>query len=82
MMSAEETVELLIGAWKLMVGRIPGAVIKQANGVATMFAHVPLPFLSLSTPDSPLANAGALRGALAVVRKRAKTCEHGSLLAL
>ena len=82
MMSAEETVELLIGAWKLMVGRLPGAVIEQANGVATMFAHVPLPFLNLSTPDSPLANAGALRGALAIVRERAQTCEHGSLLAL
>ncbi len=66
----------------MMVGRLPGAVIEQANGVATMFAHVPLPFLNLSMPDYPLATAGDLRAALAVVRVRAKTCEHGSLLAL
>ena len=81
-MSNEENVDVLIEAWKLMVGRLPGAVIEQANGVATMFAHVPLPFLNLSMPDYPLANAEALRGALAVVRERAKSCKHGSLLAL
>jgi GNAT superfamily N-acetyltransferase len=81
-MSNEENVDVLIEAWKLMVGRLPGAVIEQANGVATMFAHVPLPFLNLSMPDCPLANAEALRGALAVVRERAKSCKHGSLLAL
>jgi len=82
MMSDKEVVEVLIEAWKLMVGRLPDAVIEQANGVATMFAHVPLPFLNLSMPDCPLANAEALRGALGVVRERAKSCEHGSLLAL
>jgi GNAT superfamily N-acetyltransferase len=82
MMSNEENVDLLIEAWKLMVGRLPGAAIEHASGVATMFAHVPLPFLNLSMPDCPLADAEALRGALIVVRERAKTCEHGSLLAL
>lgn len=82
MMSDEETVEVLIEAWKLIVGRLPGAAIEHAKGVATMFAHVPLPFLNLSMPDSPLANAEELRGALSVVRERAKACQHGSLLAL
>jgi GNAT superfamily N-acetyltransferase len=82
MMSNEETVEVLIGAWKLMVGRLPGAAIEHAHGVATMFAHVPLPFLNLSMPDRPLPDAEALRGTLAVVKARTKACEHGSLLAL
>ena len=82
MMSNVETVEVLIEAWKLMVGRLPGAAIEHAKGVATMFAHVPLPFLNLSMPDCPLATADALRGALCVVRERAKSCVHGSLLAL
>jgi GNAT superfamily N-acetyltransferase len=81
-MSNEETVAVLIEAWKLMVGRLPGAAIQHAKGVATMFAHAPLPFLNLSMPDCPLADAEELRGALAVVKARAKTCEHGSLLAL
>ena len=82
MMSNEETVEVLIEAWKLMVGRLPESVIEHANGVATMFAHVPLPFLNLSMPDCPLATSEDLRGALAVVKARAKTCEWPSLLAL
>ena len=81
-MSNEETVDLLIKAWKLMVGRLPGSKIDHADGVATMFAHVPLPFLNVSVPDCPLANAEELRGALTLVRERAKTCKHGSLLAL
>ncbi len=81
-MSTEETVEVFIEAWKLMVGRLPGAAIEHAEGVAAMFAHVPLPFLNLSMPDGPLPNAEDLRGALGVVKARAKTCEHVSLLAL
>jgi GNAT superfamily N-acetyltransferase len=81
MLTNEENVEVLIEAWKLMVGRLPGAVIEQANGVASMFAYVPLPFLNLSMPDCPLPDAEALRGALAVVRQRAKACQYGSLLA-
>ena len=81
-MSNEETVQVLIEAWKLMVGRLPGSKIEHAKGVATMFAHVPLPFLNISTPDCPLATAEQLRDTLAVVRGRAKTCGHGSLLAL
>jgi hypothetical protein len=62
-MSNEETVEVLIEAWKLMVGRLPGAAIEHAKGIATMFAHAPLPFLNLSMPDCPLADAEELRDA-------------------
>jgi len=82
MMSNEETAALLIEAWKLLVGRLPGSKIDHAKGVATMFAHVPLPFLNISMPDCPLTTAEQLRRALTVVRDRAKTCEHGSLLAM
>jgi hypothetical protein len=53
-MSPEETVEVLIEAWKVLVGRFPGATIDHTQSVATMFAQLPLPFLNLSTPDRPL----------------------------
>jgi GNAT superfamily N-acetyltransferase len=82
MTSREEIVEALIEAWKLMVGRIPGAKIEQAGGVATMFANVPMPFLNLSTPERPVADARSLRTVLALAGERARACEHGSLVAL
>lgn len=82
MFTDEENVEVLIEAWKLMVGRLPGAEIEQSQGVSTMFAHVPLPFLNLSMPDCPLLDVQALRRALALVSSRAEACAHSSLLAL
>ncbi len=82
MMSTEENVEVLIEAWKLMVGRLPGGKIEHAGRVATMFGHVPLAFLNLSTPDCPLVDAEDLRGVIATVQHRAGACEHPSLFAL
>jgi len=81
-MSTEETVRVLIEAWKLMVGRFPGARIEHAQSVATTFANLPLPFLNLSMPDRPLRDVQALRAALTVIKHRAKSCEHASLVAL
>jgi len=81
-MMPKESVEVLIDAWKLMVGRLPDAKIEHAGGVATMFAHVPLPFFNLSTPDRPLVEAADLRRVLAVTKERAKACSHGSVFAL
>jgi GNAT superfamily N-acetyltransferase len=82
LISTEENVGSLIDAWKLMVGRLPASAITHARGVATMFGHVPLAFFNLSVPDRPLANAGQLREALAIVKERAKTCPHPSILGL
>jgi GNAT superfamily N-acetyltransferase len=81
-MSHEETVEVLIEAWKLMVARFPGAEIEHAQSVATMFTHLPLPFLNLSMPDRPLLDDHSLRAVLTVIKARAKSCAHGSLAAL
>lgn len=81
-MSPAETVEVLIEAWKLMVARFPGAQIEHAESVVSMFAHLPLPFLNISMPDRPLASASDLRAALTVIKGRAKSCRHGSLVAL
>jgi GNAT superfamily N-acetyltransferase len=81
-MSPEETVEVLIEAWKVLVGRFPGGTIEHAQSVATMFAQLPLPFLNLSTPDRPLASATDFRAALAIIKDRAKSCKHDSLVAL
>ena len=81
-MSTEETVRVLIEAWKLMVGRFPGAKIEHAASVATTFAHLPLSFLNISFPDRPLPDEQALRAALAVIKNRAGSCTHASLAAL
>ena len=82
MLSTEENVAVLIEAWKLMVGRLPGAKIHQSGGVATMFGHVALPFLNLSVLDRRLADEQDLRSVLAVARERARSCAHGSMLGL
>jgi GNAT superfamily N-acetyltransferase len=82
MTSAEENVKVLIEAWKLMVGRLPGSRIEHAGGVATMFGQVPLPFLNLSAHDRPLADEEDLRRILAVARERAGACQHGSFVAI
>ena len=81
-MAPAETVEVLIEAWKLLVGRFPGATIEHAQSVATTFAHLPLPFLNISTPDSPLPDEQSLRAALTSMKDRAKSCKHDSLVAL
>lgn len=82
MWSTEENVKVLIDSWKLMVGRLPGGTIEHAVRVATMFGHVPLPFLNMSTPECPLVSAEDLRGVLAIVQQRAAACEYDSLFAL
>ena len=81
-MSPEETVSVLIEAWKLMVGRFPGAKIDHAESVVTTFAQLALPFLNISMPDGPLPDEPAFRAALAVIKNRAKSCKHDSLVAL
>ena len=82
MMTNEENVAVLIEAWKLMVGRLPGAEILHHAGLATMFGHAPLQFLNLSAPDRQLLGEADLRATLALAKQRAGTCQHGSLLAL
>jgi GNAT superfamily N-acetyltransferase len=81
-MSTEETVRVLLEAWKLMAGRFPDANIEHAENVATMFANLPLPFLNISMPDRPLPDERTLRAALTVIKDRAKSCKHESLVAL
>jgi GNAT superfamily N-acetyltransferase len=82
MLSDEENVAVLIDAWKLMVGRLPGSTIEHSRGTATMFGHVPLPFLNISAADHPLRDTEDLRGVLEIAKERAQACKHGSLFAL
>jgi GNAT superfamily N-acetyltransferase len=81
-MTPKDSVGILIDAWKVMVGRFPTGEIRQADGVATMFGHVPQQFLNLSTPDRPLADVHELRAALVAAKERAATCKHASFLVL
>jgi GNAT superfamily N-acetyltransferase len=82
MTSHEENARVLIEAWKLMVGRLPEPDIRQAAGLATTFAHVPLPFLNLSMQDRPAAGAGEFQALLDVARERSAGCAHGTMLAV
>jgi GNAT superfamily N-acetyltransferase len=82
MKSSEENVEVLIAAWSLMVSRFPHAAIQRADGLATMFAHVPLPFINMSVQDRPLVDADDMRKLFAVARARAATCKYTSMLGI
>jgi hypothetical protein len=82
MKSSEENVEVLIAAWSLMVSRFPNAAIQRADGLATMFAHVPLPFINMSVQDRPLVDADDMHKLFAVARVRAATCKYTSMLGI
>ena len=60
--TGDENARLSIEEWKLMVGRLPGGVNTQADGVAKMCANVAPPFLNLSTPERPAVDGTDLRG--------------------
>lgn len=81
-MTSDENVGLLIEAWKLMVGRMPGGVNTQTEGVATMCANVALPFFNLSTLERSVGDVEDLRGLMEVAKARAAACDHASLLVL
>ncbi len=80
--SNEENVRVLIDAWTLMVGRLPGSMIDHSGGVASMFGQVDLPFLNISAPDRPTTGAQDFRGIVTLIGKRAAQCPHPSLVAL
>jgi GNAT superfamily N-acetyltransferase len=80
--SNRNNIEALIAAWTAMVGRLPGNTIERSAGVATSFAHVPLPLLNLSILDRAFVDGPDFRGAVGVARERARACRHGSLVAV
>ncbi len=82
MSPVNDNVRILIEAWKLMVSRLPGSTVQHEAGVASMFGQVPLSFLNISAQDHPLLTVADLRAALTLMRDRAKSCQHRSLIAL
>lgn len=80
MISNDENMRVLVEAWKVMAGRMPGATIEQADGVSTMFGHVPLPFLNFGVLDRPAADVEDLRRMLEIYQQRAAGCSYPSLL--
>ena len=81
-MNTQETVTSLIDAWKLMIGRLPGGRIEHDGGLATIFGHVPMPFLNLSAIDRFLVEEAELRAVLQLAKARAASCPYGSILSL
>jgi ribosomal protein S18 acetylase RimI-like enzyme len=82
MLATEENVQTLIDAWKLMTGRFAGSGFEGAEGVASTFANIALPFMNISFQDRPTTNGQELRSLLQTMRQRAKTCPHPSMIAL
>lgn len=80
MTNTQENVTVLIDAWKLLAGRMRGHAITHANGVASMFANITLPFLNMSVVDHPTPDPAQLRTALATARDRSAACPFPSLL--
>lgn len=74
MFSDADNVATLIEAWALMVGRLPGHSIVREDGVASTFAHVPLPFLNLSILERPATDEASFRAAFEVMRARTEAC--------
>jgi GNAT superfamily N-acetyltransferase len=80
MTDTQENVNILIDAWKLLAGRMPGSAITHADGVASMFANITLPFLNMSVVDHATPDDAALAAAFATARERAGTCTFPSLV--
>jgi len=79
-MNTQETLDSLIAAWKLMVGRLPNSSIQEADGIASMFGNVPLPFLNLIAVARPTADAAAFHATMGLAKARMATCAHGSMI--
>jgi hypothetical protein len=79
---ANESVRLLINAWKLMVGRLPDGRIHHEDGVASCLGHVPLPFFNFSMNDRPLTDAADVRRFFENVDRATAACAHPSMIAL
>jgi hypothetical protein len=82
MIDADESVRLLINAWKLMIGRLPDGRIHHRDGVASCIGHVPLPFFNFSMNDRPLVDAAEVRRFFENVARATTSCAHPSLIAL
>lgn len=76
-----DNIASLIGAWKLMVGRLPESTITQESGVAAMIGHVPLPFFNFMVLDRSFETIAQLETALARAREHDATCAHHTMLA-
>ncbi len=82
MTDANESVRLLINAWKLMVGRLPEGRIHHADGAASCIGHVPLPFFNFSMNDRPLTDAADVRRFFEAVDRANASCAHPTMIAL
>jgi ribosomal protein S18 acetylase RimI-like enzyme len=72
----------MVAAWKLMVGRIPGFRIADAERVAVMIANTPKAFMNFIVLDRPCENEPTLRAALAVAHGHAAACRYPTMIVL
>lgn len=77
-----DNVAVMVDAFRLLVGRLPGSTRDEAEGVATFFGHVPMAFFNISIFSRPLRDPAAFRRALDLALARARACAHPSFIGL
>jgi ribosomal protein S18 acetylase RimI-like enzyme len=78
----DESVHLMIDAWKTFVGRMPRGRVTQSDGVVTALANVELPFLNMCLHDSAMEDLDDLHRRLDLCVRRAADCPFPWLLAV
>lgn len=80
--TTEESVRLLIDTWVMLVERLPTGKTERSGGVVTALGHVPLPFLNMGTPDSPIEDGDELRRRLRLLTDRVAQYSHPWMFAI
>lgn len=72
----QEMIDMLRDAWTVMVKRLPGSSIQSQDGLATIFANVPLPFFNVSLYEKPISDPAHLDQILRSAVKAGANCPH------
>lgn len=72
----QQSHQLMIHAWQLMVGRLPNSRITSKDGLTATFANTPLAFFNLSFYENPIPTLAQLEAVLAQAKADASHCPH------
>lgn len=72
----QQSLHLMINAWRLMVSRLPNPRIISKNGLSSTFANIPLAFFNLSFYENPIPTLNELATVLAQAKADAADCPH------
>lgn len=72
----QQSLQLMINAWRLMVGRLPNPRITNKDGLCATFANTPLAFFNISFYENPIPTLAHLEAVLAQAKADAADCPH------